>query len=828
LRAREDERAAFLGLLCSAACDDRRRSLVLVALRGDFYMRFASYPRFAELLSSRHVLVGPMDRDELAQAIEQPAARAGLEIERPLATALVSEAAEQTGGLPLLSAMLVELWRARDERWLRYQSYRASGGMQAAVARLAEETYARLAEPQRRVAHTVMLRLGEHDGALVRRRAPVAELERIDGANPVVAALIDARLLTLSDGRVELSHEALLREWPRYHSWLEEDRAGRRLHAHLTAAAGEWEAQARDPGELYRGARLAAALDWDAHHGERLNSLEREFLDRSRLEADRDARRRRAQNRRLRGLLLGVGVLLTVAVLGGVLALVKQQSASNEARVALARQLGAEAVNQPRLDLAMLLAREAVNLDRSPQTEGTLLTTLQRIPAVIGTFALPVDLAPQLAVSPDGDTLAVSHFLVNDYGFSPPGVSLGYLRFYDPRTRTVQRAPLTDFGGAGPPVYSNDGSLLAYPTGDTVPSIAVRDARTLALISKLTLDPFQIATQTPDIAHSSILIATDARTVYCAYRVYETEHNAPNALVNADAGATYLARWSLRSGRLLSSTPIDSGAVLAVRLIDAGARLLVVDARTGDARPGIGAHGTAVTTLTYSPDRRAVVSTGDSNEVIVWDPSTATSAEVLTAPAEQVQGIAFSPDGATLYTSSLGGLVLEWDLTGGQSFGRRFTLGMRSPCCGALAPLAPPLALSPDGTRFAVRLGPSTVGLFSTRTMRRQALFTITPKGAAITALAWSPIQPELAVAGHSGLVQLWQVDGGPRLARSPACNLCSGCRKRSKPSRFPPMAGSSRQATAARRQSRRGRATWPTTGISWCRWRSGEQATDG
>ena len=59
--------------------------------------------------------------------------------------------------------------------------------------------------------------------------------------------------------------------------------------------------------------------------------------------------------------------------------------------MALARQLGAQAVNEPRLDRAMLLAREAVNLDRSPQTEGTLLATLQRSPAVIGTFALPVD-----------------------------------------------------------------------------------------------------------------------------------------------------------------------------------------------------------------------------------------------------------------------------------------------------------------------------------------------------------------------------------------------------------------------------------------------------
>jgi hypothetical protein len=84
-------------------------------------------------------------------------------------------------------------------------------------------------------------------------------------------------------------------------------------------------------------------------------------------------RRQRAQNRRLRSLLLGLGVLLIIAVVAGIVALIKQRSASNHARAArtaaraaLARQLGAQAVNEPRLDLAMLIAREAVKLDRSP------------------------------------------------------------------------------------------------------------------------------------------------------------------------------------------------------------------------------------------------------------------------------------------------------------------------------------------------------------------------------------------------------------------------------------------------------------------------------
>jgi DNA-binding SARP family transcriptional activator len=220
----EDERAAFLDQLAEAAGDPERRAVVVVALRADFYGRLAPYPRFAGLVSRSHVLVGPMDRDELTWAIEQPAARAGLELERGLADALVSDVAGEPGGLPLLSTTLLELWRARERRVLRYDSYRRSGGVRGAVARLAEDAYAQLGERERRIARGVMLRLASGDGeALARRRVPLGELQRINGAGSVLAELTDARLLTVSDGEVELSHEALLREWPRYRTWLEED-----------------------------------------------------------------------------------------------------------------------------------------------------------------------------------------------------------------------------------------------------------------------------------------------------------------------------------------------------------------------------------------------------------------------------------------------------------------------------------------------------------------------------------------------------------------------------------------------------------------------------
>ena len=150
--------------------------------------------------------------------------------------------------------------------------------------------------------------------------------------------------MTVDEGSVEVAHEALLREWPRLRAWLAEDAEGRRLHQHLIHAAGEWQGSGRDPAELYRGARLASALDWAASHDSELNDLEREFLDESQAASEREAERQRRANRRLRSLLAGVGVLLAAAVVAGLIALSERQGARDAATVADAQRLGAEAL----------------------------------------------------------------------------------------------------------------------------------------------------------------------------------------------------------------------------------------------------------------------------------------------------------------------------------------------------------------------------------------------------------------------------------------------------------------------------------------------------
>jgi WD40 repeat protein len=177
--------------------------------------------------------------------------------------------------------------------------------------------------------------------------------------------------VTLDEGTVELAHEVLISRWPRLRGWLEEDREGIRLYRRLCDAARTWEAAGREPGDLYRGGRLEAALEWSRSNGALLNDTEIDFLDRSAEESANALRHRRLAERRLRRSLVAAAGLLVVALVLLAFALVSRHDAVKAEAVARSQALATESEAQVSRDpqLALLLARAALASATTPQAE---------------------------------------------------------------------------------------------------------------------------------------------------------------------------------------------------------------------------------------------------------------------------------------------------------------------------------------------------------------------------------------------------------------------------------------------------------------------------
>ena len=207
--------------------------------------------------------VTPLDGDELERAITGPADRVGVSVEPALVAALVADATTNPASLPLLQYTLTELYDRRDGTRLTLDAYRELGGLAGSVAGRADALCEEVGDVD--AVRRLFERLVSPGGGTedTRRRARMSELHGVPAS--VIEAFGDARLLAFDhdpvtrEPTVEVAHEALIRNWPRLRGWLDEDRESLTVMRHLTDAADAWDARGREPGDLYRGARLAAA-----------------------------------------------------------------------------------------------------------------------------------------------------------------------------------------------------------------------------------------------------------------------------------------------------------------------------------------------------------------------------------------------------------------------------------------------------------------------------------------------------------------------------------------------------------------------------------------
>jgi hypothetical protein len=380
----------FIANIVDAVQRGDGRIRVVIALRADHLETCLAFPDFRVLLEEGQLLLGPLSDAALREAIVKPAQDVGAFLEKGLVTAILRDVEEQAAVLPLLQQALYELWLDRRGPWLTLNSYEASGGVRGAIGRRAQTTYDGLSEQGKEIARRIFVRLTtlvedeqQTRPRVVRRSVNRNELQfadaRADDVSEVIEALSGprARLVVAGENTIEIAHEALLRHWPTLHAWVQANLESYRIHGHLTGAALEWQRLTGDRGALYRGLRLDDARHWSERHSAEVNPLEREFIEASLRERERErAERSQAETaRRFRVLSASLAALAVVAAVLGFVAVRQSQSAEQALALAEALRLSLlSKLNQDALVPSLLLAVESVSLAPQSSTPVGALT----------------------------------------------------------------------------------------------------------------------------------------------------------------------------------------------------------------------------------------------------------------------------------------------------------------------------------------------------------------------------------------------------------------------------------------------------------------------
>lgn len=281
---------------------------IIFAMRTGFIGSCAVFPGLAEMLNQTQYLIPLLDETQLEVAIRRPALAYGGKVEPALIRKLVADTAgtreEGADQLPLAQHTLAWLW---EEAWqaarlsappaaatgypaegdggpqlvLRLADYVGNGGLSGILERHAERAMSQACEgdsqgERERVCQRIFKRLTEVDRNGRYRRAPatIDELEAATGAPraEILAVLAPFRKSPASfveirggcgeaEDLVDISHESLIRQWPRLRGWADEEAHDIHWFRGLVEKARSWKAAQKKDSELPSPNALADIRD---------------------------------------------------------------------------------------------------------------------------------------------------------------------------------------------------------------------------------------------------------------------------------------------------------------------------------------------------------------------------------------------------------------------------------------------------------------------------------------------------------------------------------------------------------------------------------------
>lgn len=270
----------FIKLIVEAKKQTAYPVYILLAVRSDFIEEFHQFQELTQLINSSNYFLPGMTSDDLKEVINRPAELGGAQIDPYLEQQLLNDIRDEPDQLPLLQHLLHRIWehwigQNNNDRPISLEDYEATGGIEYAISNHLEEPFKELSDSGRIICERMFKVLTEkgttnHEITNPARIADIATITRVRVSDiieiverfrqPGRSFMIPYHDVELtSDTIIDLTHESLIRLWPRLRRWVDEEADSITMYKRLAEASRLYQ---MGKAQLWTSPDLQQAMQW--------------------------------------------------------------------------------------------------------------------------------------------------------------------------------------------------------------------------------------------------------------------------------------------------------------------------------------------------------------------------------------------------------------------------------------------------------------------------------------------------------------------------------------------------------------------------------------
>ena len=270
----------FVSMLEHCAMQTSVGIYIIITMRSDFVANCASFHGFTQLINNSNFLVPRMTWENYKTVIESPVRYAGADIDQKLVITILNDLGDQADQLPVLQHTMMRTfsqWLETGEsgRKIDISDYYAIGTISGAMSKHANEAFDELSPDGKEICKRMFKAITGKgtDNKGIRHPSNFGTVKSvIDCSDKELSEVIEKfrspsrsfiapgyRVPLNDESIIDLVHESLIRLWGRLKEWVDDEASSVRMYQRLSEASAMYQ---QGKAGLLKHPDLQMAIDW--------------------------------------------------------------------------------------------------------------------------------------------------------------------------------------------------------------------------------------------------------------------------------------------------------------------------------------------------------------------------------------------------------------------------------------------------------------------------------------------------------------------------------------------------------------------------------------